>query len=127
VIEGGPGEESLHLQSQLFLDEQSSKITALYHLLPTIQDLQPLLPVVLERLRTLSVIHTGAAQAKGLVDDLESRQREMKEEIGRWREAVEVVEKGMGELEGVMRENVTVLGGRVRGVEEKVGGLEQGP
>lgn len=122
----GPGEESLHLQSKLFLDEQSSKITALYHLLPTIQDLQPLLPVVLERLRTLSVIHTGAAQAKGLVDDLEARQREMKDEVDKWREAVEHVEKGMAELEGVMKENVEVLGGRVRDVQGRVERLAQG-
>ncbi|KIW23213.1 uncharacterized protein PV07_11432 [Cladophialophora immunda] len=120
----GPGDESLQIQSKLFLDEQSSKITALYNVLPTIQNLQPLLPVVLERLRTLSVIHNGAAQAKGLVDELESRQGEMKEEIARWREAVETVEKGMGELESVMKENVEVLGGRVREVEARIERLE---
>ncbi|KAJ9615707.1 hypothetical protein H2200_001784 [Cladophialophora chaetospira] len=119
----GPGEESLQIQSQLFLDEQASKITALYHLLPSIQELQPLLPVVLERLRTLSVLHNGAAQAKGLVDDLEGRQREMKEEMGRWREAVEHVEEGIKEAEEVMKSNVDVLGTKVREVEERVGQL----
>ncbi|KIW83519.1 hypothetical protein Z517_02764 [Fonsecaea pedrosoi CBS 271.37] len=121
----GPGEESLQIQSKLFLDEQSSKITALYNVLPTIQDLQPLLPVVLERLRTLSVIHDGAAQAKALVDALEKRQGETREEIARWREAVDTVEKGMAELEGVMKDNVEILGGRVREVEARIGTLEQ--
>ncbi|OAL37450.1 hypothetical protein AYO20_03299 [Fonsecaea nubica] len=121
----GPGEESLQIQSKLFLDEQSSKITALYNVLPTIQDLQPLLPVVLERLRTLSVIHDGAAQAKALVDALEKRQGETREEVARWREAVDTVEKGMAELEGVMKENVEILGGRVREVEGRIGTLEQ--
>ncbi|KIX98748.1 uncharacterized protein Z520_05209 [Fonsecaea multimorphosa CBS 102226] len=120
----GPGEESLQIQSRLFLDEQSAKITALYNVLPTIQNLQPLLPVVLERLRTLSVIHDGAAQAKGLVDELESRQGETREEIARWREAVETVEKGMEELEGVMKENVEVIGGRVGEMEGRIGRLE---
>ena len=119
----GPGEESLQMQSQLFLDEQASKITALSHLLPSIQDLQPLLPVVLERLRTLSVLHNGAAQAKGLVDDLEGRQRETREELARWREAVEHVERGMKQAEEVMKSNVNVLGARVRDVEERVGQL----
>lgn len=119
----GPGEESLQIQSQLFLDEQASKITALYHLLPSIQDLQPLLPVVLERLRTLSVLHNGAAQAKELVDDLEGRQRETREELARWREAVEHVEAGMKEAEEIMESNVDVLGTRVREVEERVGRL----
>ncbi|OCT49307.1 dynactin subunit [Cladophialophora carrionii] len=122
---GGPGAESLQIQSQLFLDEQASKITALYHLLPSIQELQPLLPVVLERLRTLNVLHNGAAQAKGLIDDLESRQREMKDEVAKWREAVEHVEKGITEAEDVMKSNVDVLGGRVRDVEERVGRLGQ--
>ncbi|ETI25858.1 hypothetical protein G647_02635 [Cladophialophora carrionii CBS 160.54] len=122
---GGPGGESLQIQSQLFLDEQASKITALYHLLPSIQELQPLLPVVLERLRTLNVLHNGAAQAKGLIDDLESRQREMKDEVAKWREAVEHVEKGIQEAEDVMKSNVDVLGGRVRDVEERVGRLGQ--
>ena len=116
----GPGAESLKIQSQVFLDDQASKITALYHLLPTIRDLQPLLPVVLERLRALSVLHNGAAGAKGLVEDLEGRQREMKEEVGRWRDAVERVEMGMKEAGAVMRENVDVLGGRVREVEGRV-------
>ncbi|EXJ57105.1 hypothetical protein A1O7_07449 [Cladophialophora yegresii CBS 114405] len=122
----GPGGESLQIQSQLFLDEQASKITALYHLLPSIQELQPLLPVVLERLRTLNVLHNGAAQAKGLVDDLESRQREMKDEVAKWREAVEHVEQGIREAEDAMKSNVDVLGGRVRDVEESVGRLRQG-
>ncbi|OAP63541.1 hypothetical protein AYL99_02768 [Fonsecaea erecta] len=120
----GPGEESLQIQSKLFLDEQSSKITALYNVLPTIQNLQPLLPVVLERLRTLSVIHNGAAQAKGLVDELERRQGQTREEIAQWRAAVEAVEKGMGDLEAVMKENVDVLGGRVREMEARIDRLE---
>jgi nuclear migration protein JNM1 len=120
---GGPGEESLQIQSQLFLDEQASKITALYHLLPTIQDLQPLLPVVLERLRTLSILHNGAAQAKGLVDDLESRQRELKEEMAKWRSAVENLERGMTEAEEVMKSNVEIIGRRVSEVEQRVGQL----
>ncbi|KIW65680.1 hypothetical protein PV04_07916 [Phialophora macrospora] len=122
----GPGGESLQIQSQLFLDEQASKITALYHLLPSIQELQPLLPVVLERLRTLNVLHNGAAQAKGLIDELETRQREMKDEVAKWRDAVEHVEKGIKEAEDVMKSNVDVIGGRVRDVEERVGRLGQG-
>lgn len=122
----GPGDESLQIQSRLFLDEQSSKITALYQLLPSIQNLQPLLPVVLERLRTLSVIHAGAAEAKNSLDAVEKRQAEMRDEINQWREAVESVEKGMSELEETMKGNVKVVGEMVSGLERRVGGLEQG-
>ncbi|EXJ88304.1 hypothetical protein A1O1_05234 [Capronia coronata CBS 617.96] len=120
----GPGDESLQIQSRLFLDEQSSKITALYQLLPSIQNLQPLLPVVLERLRTLSVIHAGAAEAKNSLDAVEQRQAEMRDEINQWREAVDAVEKGMADLEDAMKGNVKVVGEMVSGLEQRVGTLE---
>ncbi|KIX01729.1 uncharacterized protein Z518_09455 [Rhinocladiella mackenziei CBS 650.93] len=122
----GPGEESLQLQSQLFLDEQSAKITALYQLLPSIQDLQPLLPVVLERLRALSVIHAGAADAKSNLDAVEKRQAETREELKQWRVAVEHVEKGMAELEETMKGNVKVVGDMVSGLESRIGRLDEG-
>ncbi len=121
----GPGNESLHLQSQLFLDEQSSKITALYRLLPSIQKLQPLLPDVLERLRSLSVIHAGAAEARHTLDDVERRQAETREEIKQWRQALEDVERGMANLEATMKDNVKVVGDMVSGLEGKVGQLGQ--
>lgn len=120
----GPGEESLALQSQLFLDEQSTKITALYQLLPSIQNLQPLLPVVLERLRALSVVHAGAANAKETLDDVEKRQGEMRAEIRQWREAIDGVEAGIKDLETVMKGNVKVVGEMVSGLEERVGKVE---
>lgn len=110
----------------LFLEDQAEKIKALYNVLPTIQNLQPLLPVVLERLRGLSVVHAGAAEARNDMDELEARLKTWEGEMARWREAVEGVESGIDEMKGVMRENVEVVGGLVRGVEDRVGTLERG-
>lgn len=118
-----PDDESLQITSRVFLEEQATKITALYQLLPSIQNLQPLLPVVLERLRTLSVIHAGAATAKNGLDDVEKRQLEMQAEIKQWREAVEVVEKGMSELEESMKDNTKVVGDMVGDLEGRIGTL----
>ena len=112
------------IDTELFLSEQSAKITALYQVLPTITTLQPLLPVVLERLRSLSVIHAGAADARSELDDVTQKQVEMRREVQRWREAVEGVERQMGEMKEGMEENVGVVGGMVRGVEERVKALE---
>ena len=112
------------LHSQLFLEEQSDKINALYQLLPSIQNLQPLLPTVLERLRSLSVIHAGAAEAREELDDVLRRQGEMKNDVDKWREAVEGVEKKMVEMKGEMRECVKEVGGMVRDVEERVKALK---
>ncbi|KIW56815.1 hypothetical protein PV05_05436 [Exophiala xenobiotica] len=121
-----PGDESLQIQSQLFLDEESSKINALYQLLPSIQNLQPLLPVVLERLRALSVIHAGAAEAKNNLDTVDKRQAETREEIKQWRQAVEDVEKGMSDLEDAMKGNVKVVGDMVSGLESRISLLQKG-
>lgn len=111
------------IDTELFLSEQSSKITALYQVLPTITSLQPLLPVVLERLRSLSVIHAGAADARSELDDVMQRQVEMRREVQRWREAVEGVERQMAEMKEGMKENVGVVGGMVRSVDERVKAL----
>ncbi|KAK5055945.1 hypothetical protein LTR84_012495 [Exophiala bonariae] len=118
-----PDDESLQITSRVFLEEQATKVTALYQLLPSIQNLQPLLPVVLERLRTLSVIHAGAAEAKNGLDDVEKRQLEMQAEIKQWREAVEVVEKGLAELEESMKGNTKVVGDMVGDLEGRIGTL----
>ena len=112
------------LHSELFLSEQSSKITALYQILPTITSLLPLLPVVLERLRSLNIIHAGAADARSELDESLKRQSEMKQDVARWREAVEAVEKQMAETKGDMKENVQVVRGMVKDVEERVKALK---
>ena len=113
-----------NLHSELFLSEQSSKITALYQILPTITSLQPLLPVVLERLRSLNIIHAGAAEARSELDESLKQQSEMKQDVSRWREAVEAVEKQMAQMKDDMRENVQVVGGMVQDVEERVKALK---
>lgn len=108
---------ALQQESKLFLSEQSAKISALYELLPTIQSLHPLLPSVLDRLRSLQVVHAGAADARGDLEEVERRQEKTEAEIRRWGEGLEVVERGIREAEVVGRENLEV-------VREMVGGLE---
>ena len=111
--------------AQLLLDEQTSKINALYATLPTIQSLHPLLPSVLDRLRSLSGIHAGAGRARADLDEVDRRQKEVWSEIERWRVGLEGVEKVVQEAEDVMRGNVEVIGAMVRGVEEKLVKLER--
>ena len=111
--------------TQLFLEDQASKITALYQTLPTIHDLAPTLPLVLDRLKSLSVIHAGAGEAKALMDGLEQGLLEREKEIERWRGALEGVEKGLGEMGRVMEGNGSVVEELVRGVEARVGKLEE--
>lgn len=108
----------------LFLDSQSTKITALYNVLPTIQSLEPLLPTILERLRALSVMHAGAADVKGELDEIEQRLGRQEEDIAVWRGVVERVEGEVKEGREVLKGNVEVLGRLVGGLEGRIGELK---
>ena len=121
----GP-DRDLTTSELLGYEDQATKIAALYALLPRIQDLSPLLAPVLERLRSLQTIHAGAAQARGDLDRLEKGQREMRQEIAEWKSGLQRMEALVKEAEGKMRENKEVVGGLVRGVENRVGKLRGG-
>ncbi|KAH8697762.1 Dynamitin-domain-containing protein [Talaromyces proteolyticus] len=105
-------------------DEQAAKIQALYATLPTIQSLHPVLPSVLERLRSLRAIHAGAAQASETLDALEKDQAEMSKEIEQWREGLLVVEEKVKESEGAMKKNIDVVGPWVKGLEARIAKFE---
>lgn len=105
-------------------DEQASKIQALYATLPAIQSLHPILPGVLERLRSLRAIHAGAAQAAESLDAVERRQAEMTKEIEQWREGLRVVEEKMSQSEAAMKSNIEVVEPWVRDLETRLDRLE---
>lgn len=102
------------------LADQASQITSLYHLLPTIESFSPLLPLVLDRLRALRDVHTGAADVKGELEDVRSAQERLAQEIERWRAVLEGVEQKCEEGEEAMKQNLEAVGGWVRGLEGKV-------
>jgi len=100
--------------------EREAKINALYGALPTIENLGPLLPAVLDRLRSLRTIHADAGKAVENLTKLERRQEEMGGEIARWRAALEKVEIVVKESEGTIQSNMGKVEGWVRELEEKV-------
>lgn len=104
-------------------DEQAAKIQALYATLPTIQSLHPVLPSVLERLRSLRAIHAGAAQASETLDALEKDQAEMSKEIEQWREGLRVVEEKVQQSEAAMKSNIDVVAPWVRDLEARIADL----
>lgn len=104
-------------------DEQNAKIQALYATLPTIQSLHPLLPSVLERLRSLRACHAGAAHAADSLNDLEKHQAEMTSEIEQWREGLAAVEEKMSQGESALRSNVEMVEPWVRDLESRMARL----
>ncbi|KAI9795390.1 MAG: hypothetical protein M1835_005905 [Candelina submexicana] len=105
--------------------EQVAKINALYGTLDTIESLLPILPSVLDRLRSLRLIHADAATASEDLNAVEQRQEEMAGEIKRWREGLERVESAMKEGEEVMGNNMKVVEGWVRDLEGRMKKLGQ--
>jgi nuclear migration protein JNM1 len=103
--------------------EQTAKINALYGTLPTIENLTPLLPPLLDRLRSLRMIHADAATASETLARLEKTQAEMAGEIQQWREGLEKVEGAVRAGDATMAKNVDVISGWVKDLEEKMSKL----
>jgi len=103
--------------------EQMAKINALYGTLPTIESLAPLLPPLLDRLRSLRMIHAEAATAAETLARIEKRQAEMAAEIQQWREGLEKVEAAVREGDATMSKNVGVMEGWVKALEESMAKL----
>ncbi|KAF2836501.1 hypothetical protein M501DRAFT_1059904 [Patellaria atrata CBS 101060] len=115
----GDAGESAALQDP----EKTSRINALYGTLSTIDSLSQSLPLVLERLRTLRLIHASAGTASSTLDEIEKRQEEQRAEIEQWRGALEKVEAKLGEGERVTVSNVKVVGDWVKDLERRLDGL----
>ena len=100
--------------------EQISKVNALYGTLNTIDSLAPLLPSVLDRLRSLKGLHTEAAMAGQSLARIETKQDDMRQELHGWRDGLEKVEKAMQQGEEYMKENAEVMEEWIRGLEERM-------
>ncbi len=120
-----PNDGGVALEQDTTDSEQVAKINALYGTLGTIESLSPILPSVLDRLRSLRIIHADAATASENLNAVEQRQEEMAGEIKRWREGLERVESAMKEGEGVMGSNIKVVEGWVKDLEVRMKRLNQ--
>lgn len=103
--------------------EQRSKINALYGTLSTIESLAPLLPSVLDRLRSLRLFHADAAMASQTLAKLEMRQAEMTQELQSWREGLKKVENAMKQGEQTVKGNTETVESWVKELEERMRNL----
>jgi nuclear migration protein JNM1 len=106
--------------------DQEAKINALYGTLPSIDKLSPILPLVLERLRTLRLVHTSAWQADEVLSELQSRQAKQEEEIEKWERQLVIVEKDMAKCTNAMHNNIKVVGEDVKRIDLRIEKLLNG-
>ncbi|KAI9668875.1 MAG: hypothetical protein M1831_000945 [Alyxoria varia] len=112
---GGTATPGVSQEPEGLTPEQADLLKRLAAHLPVVDALAPLLPLTLERLKSLSRVHVDAGTALGDLKELERRQGEMSKELREWRE-------GLVGLEGRVRE-VGERGNRGE-VERWVGEIE---
>ncbi|KAF5026782.1 hypothetical protein F66182_1136 [Fusarium sp. NRRL 66182] len=100
--------------------EQEAKINALYGILPTIENLTPILPPLLDRLRSLRAIHSDAAAASDTLTRIERQQAEMAAELKQWNEGLERIEAAVKEGNVCIEKNKQVMEGWVKDLEERM-------
>lgn len=102
--------------------EDKAKLRSLYALLPTLTTMAPTVPALLARLRSLRQIHSSAAGAGQLLEELERRQEDTDKEITAWKAGLERVETAVTEAESGMKANSDVVEGWVKELEAKMKG-----
>lgn len=100
--------------------DDDTKINALYGTLPTIEQLAPLLPPLLDRLRSLRAIHADAAGASELLDELAQQQADTAAEVKQWRQGLDTIEAALRDGEATMGRNAQVMEGWVKGLEARL-------
>ncbi|KAJ3574645.1 hypothetical protein NP233_g1619 [Leucocoprinus birnbaumii] len=108
---------SVAQQHRRYPSQQTSLITPIpENLLPILSRLGPALPQIphiLTRLRTLSALHTSAADFQATLEDLEKEHRKVHDALNELDDAIKTVEKSLEENRGVVKKNVADLEGRV--------------
>ncbi|EPQ57687.1 hypothetical protein GLOTRDRAFT_127917 [Gloeophyllum trabeum ATCC 11539] len=80
----------------------------------------PHIPHILTRLRTLSALHTSAAEFQSTLESLEEDQRKVREALEDLSKAVTTVEKSLEENRGTVKGNVQGLEDRVEGLVSRL-------
>lgn len=104
--------------------EQDAKVNALYGILPTIESLTPVLPPLLDRLRSLRAIHADAATASETLARIEREQSEMTAELKQWKTGLEKMESTMDKGDETVKGNMQVMEGWVKDLEERMAQLK---
>lgn len=112
-----PPSLSLHLDTN---PDLTTRINHLHALLPTLTNLSPLLPSLLDRLKSLRVLHADAATMSERFDEAERLQAKLGGEIERWKGALKGFEGRLQGVEEVSEGNRARVEGWVRMLEGRL-------
>lgn len=105
-------------------EQQAERVRELHKALPLLERVSPVLPAVIERLRTLRKLHEQSSVAGEMLEALEKRQAQMNGEIDMWRSGLERVEEAMVKAGEQSSSNKSALEQWLRDLEARAQKLE---
>jgi len=99
---------------------QQEKLNALYANLETIEKLEGIVPPILDRLRSLKVIHDESANVIKGLQSVESKSEVITQDIEKWKTTIEKLEGLMNQIVTDVGGNVSVLNCRIADLEERI-------
>ncbi|QIW95876.1 hypothetical protein AMS68_001394 [Peltaster fructicola] len=110
-------------EATVFSTDDMAKLDALYALLPNLQGLTPMVPALLERLRSLTALHAGAATAADELDDLVKKQADMAAELKSWEQSLVRLEEVVKDASEANGRNGTTVNAWVQDLQKRVEAL----
>lgn len=104
--------------------QEHQALTALFPLLGRLDPMLPVLPGVLNRLRSLASLHSEAARVAEGLRRLQAEDKRGTEELKDLQEVVRGVQGGLGEAVTGIQNNWAVVDERMRGLEERLRKLQ---
>lgn len=118
---GNRAESELPSEPSILADPEAlQKVRVLHELLPTINDIAPVLPGLVRRLQSLRLIHDGAGSVKDELDELEGRQAGLKGEIAEWTSGLARLEASLKDAAGAAELNAGHMQESIARLEERM-------
>lgn len=118
------GDDAETEEPTTFSPADMEKLNSLYNLLPTLQQLAPTVPALLERLRSMVALHSGAANAASELDSIEKRQADTDAELKAWTEGLKRVESAVEDASQANGRNGKMVQGWVKDLEARLAALQ---
>jgi len=89
-------------------------------LLPTLTNLSPIIGPLLNRLRSLNLLHVDSARSVTALDELEKQQERTDVEIKSWKQGLEMTRQSIERAEGGYKENVIQVEKWIKELEARI-------
>lgn len=124
IADGGNGNATGSAEEKAPLDPITlSKLDDAFALCSRLQPLLPLAPALLQRLRSLSQLHSSAANFASTLDEVDASQKDVEAHLGQMVEALKEVSQSLTENEQRTKANLDVVMQRMEQLDKRIAEL----